>query len=271
MKRQEDYYDSTTMQLVDTHCHLQDERLSAFIDAVLVRARATGVCLMVCCGTGEKDWLQLDRLAAGNPDILPAWGLHPWFIADRSPHWLETLRQLLEAHPKAPVGEVGLDHAIDEASYADQESVFRSQLELAIELKRPVSIHCRRAWSALIDVLTSLPALPRGFVVHSFSGSVEMIDPLVKLGACFSFSGSITLSGNKRAHKSAAAVPADRLLIETDAPDMPPVIDGVRNADLPNEPANLVYVIEKIAALRGLTPGAVASITTANARRIFVE
>lgn len=257
------------MHFADSHCHLQDERLAGQLDAVIDRARTAGVSFMVCCGASEPDWTPVADLAAKHAGVFPSFGLHPWYVMKRSPRWLETLRRMLDEHLSAGVGEIGLDHVIGPETFADQLSAFRSQVELAIELRRPVSMHCRRAWGALLETLNSMPGLPRGFVIHSYSGSVETIEPLVKLGAFISFSGSVTLSGNKRAHRSAVAVPSDRLLIETDSPDIMPVIAGTRNEDAPNEPGNLPHIAAAVAALRGVSVEEIAALTVANASRLF--
>ena len=169
------------------------------------------------------------------------------------------------------MGEIGLDHALHERNDADQMDVFTAQLQLALELGRPVCIHCRQAWEPMITTLSACGRLPAGFLVHSYSGSAELVAPLAELGAYFSFSGSITRSGNKRGHAAAACVPPDRLLIETDSPDLMPVIEHAMNTQALNEPANLVHVLRKIAALRNMPENAVARATLENACRLLEQ
>ena len=251
------------MKLFDAHCHLQDSRILD-VGKALEGATRAGVVMLACCGTSETDWEKVSHLARKYDQILPAFGLHPWYLGQRSPEWLDILRTYLEEVPST-VGEVGLDFALEEVDRQDQESVFLAQLELARALDRPVTIHCRRAWGRLQELLTDFGPLPQGFLIHSYSGSTELIEPLARLGARFSFSGTVTRSRNKRAHRNCREVPPDRLLIETDAPDMMP---EPAQGDV-NEPANLVHVLHEVAVLRFEQDDEMARITWGNACRFF--
>lgn len=243
----------------------------AAADRVLGRARAAGVVGCVCCGTREEDWAAVAQLARQSEAVLPAFGLHPWFVRSRGHNWLARLRELLVAHPRAAVGEIGLDGALKDGSEQDQALAFREQLRLARELHRPISIHCRRAWEPLLGALREAGPLPAGFVVHSYSGSAEQIAPLADLGGFFSFSGSLTWPTNQRSRKAAAAVPEERLLIETDAPDLlPHMPDQPQPAHgEPNEPANLVYVLRELSAARKVPSETLGERLLGNALRLF--
>lgn len=256
------------MKLFDAHCHLQDEKLLPQIEAVMARARLAGVRKLCCCGSSEADWEQVRELAEQYPEIVPAFGLHPWCGKERTPNWQNALLEFLKACPGAGVGEIGLDRAIKDGNAGDQTNIFLAQLRIAKELEQPVSMHCRRAWDTMPELLKSVGGLPAGFVIHSYSGSSELVEQLAKLGAYFSFSGSVTFSGNKKGHKSAQAVSLDRLLVETDAPDLMPV--AARFADEPNEPANIVHVLRKVAELRGMPEDELAGRTWENAERLFL-
>ncbi len=256
------------MPLYDAHCHLQDARLAPDLAGVMARAAAAGVEQLLCCGTAEKDWPQVLALATRHPQVRPALGLHPWHAGNRSARWVQGLWGLLCKHPAAAVGEIGLDHALATRNDAEQAAVFREQLALAREMGRPAVVHCRRAWGALLEILRRDGPWPAGFMIHSYSGAADLVPELAALGAYFSFSGSLTLHGNRRGHAAAQAVPEDRLLIETDAPDLPPARPGRQPEDL-NEPANLVMVRDKLAELRGLPAADVARLTWNNARRLF--
>lgn len=264
------------MELFDAHCHLQDEALLGSIDAVLARAAAAGVADMLSCGTGGGDWDALAALARAHPRVHPAFGVHPWYVDRQEPDWLARLEAMLRAFPAAPVGEVGLDHVIETPSRQAQDDCFRAQLRLAVRLERPVVIHCRKAWGALVEQLDAAGPLPRGFVVHSFSGAADMIEPLIRRGGYISFSGTLTRSHNRRAHRNVPCVPPDRLLMETDAPDLAPCVPA--GAPAPgwaqsgiNEPAALPRVAAKAAELLGVTVGDVVRRTTENAQRLFGE
>ncbi|WP_300674853.1 TatD family hydrolase [Desulfoluna sp.] len=252
------------MKLFDTHAHLQDPRLAGVVDAMMDRARAIGVSRILSCGTREDDWAPLTALAARYPEILPAYGVHPWFIETLSPDWVNALGQRLTEN-RAAVGEIGLDFVVEGLDRGKQEAVFLAQLRLARALKRPVSIHCRKAWGRLMDLLKQEGGLPHGGAIHSFSGSMEVAQELVRLGAFLSFSGSITRPNNHKAKKNAAAVPPDRLLIETDSPDILP-----ENLPGPlNEPAHVIQVVTTLATVRKTTPESVAEMTWNNALGLF--
>jgi TatD DNase family protein len=253
------------MQLFDSHCHIHDERIRARITEIMSRAKDAGVMRILCCGTKENDWDAVAELSQGYQGVVPAFGLHPWFIRERSGQWLERLASFLVRHPHAALGEIGLDHAIEYGNGKDQAEIFIAQLKLARELRRPVSIHCRKAWGALIPLLQQQCGLPNGGVVHSYSGPIDLILTLSGLNVSFSFSGSITYDRNKRGARAATLVPDERLLVETDSPDIPPV--GIGQGS--NEPANLTMVVQQVAELRNTTVQAVADLTFENAQRLF--
>ncbi len=253
------------MKLFDSHNHIQDNRLFPELDAVMERARESGVVAMGVKGCCEDDWPRVIRIMENYDGVFPSFGIHPWFISDRSPDCFQILAEWLLKFPQAAVGEIGIDHAIAGRDDAEQESVFLAQLEIARRFERPVSIHCRRAWGRLIELLDQFGELPRGVLIHCFGGSAEVAQELLKRGAYISFSGSITRPNNKKAGAAIRAVPDDRILIETDAPDIMP--HGL-DAEL-NEPANLRHVLAKAAELRGVSEEVLARLTFANAERFF--
>jgi TatD DNase family protein len=255
------------MKLYDCHNHVQDERLFPMIGDVMERAREAGVIRMGVKGCCEADWPRVIAVMENYEGIQPAFGLHPWFIADRSPQWLKKLEALLVQHPKASVGEIGIDHAVEDRDDAEQEAVFLAQLELAGRLHRPVSIHCRQAWGRLIELLDDFGELPQGMLIHCFGGSAEVAAELVRRGGYVSFSGSITRPNNKKAGPAIRAVPDNRILIETDAPDILPATA----AGPLNEPANLRHVLSKAAELRGIPDEEMAALTFENAVALLGE
>jgi len=254
------------MRLFDAHCHLQDDRLAPELADVLRRAAAAGVERFCCCAADEAEWSVVAGLARRHPGILPAYGLHPGRLATRMPGWESRLRARLIAEPAAGVGEIGLDHTIPSPSRADQESVFQRQMALAAELDRPVSIHCRQAWGAMLDCLRRLSRRPPALIFHAYSGSAELIPELAALGGYLSFAGSLTRPGNKRGRAAAAAAPEARLLLESDAPDLSP---HPADPAQPNEPARIRQTLATLASIRGWTPEAAADQTWRNARRAF--
>jgi len=263
-----------TTRLFDAHCHLQDKRLTPHLDDVMSRATQAGVTSLMCCGTSETDWPAVVDIASRFSGVRISLGLHPWYVMDRTANWIDTLLGLLKNRPAA-VGEIGLDHALNEETFKDQEEVFLAQLTLAVELERPVSIHCRRAWGRMMELLDNHGWPPNGLVLHSYSGGPDLVATLARRGACFSFSGSITHDKNLRGREAVAVVPEDCLLMETDSPDIMPSIPEekphfhILRRDPVNEPANLVHVTRAITTLRQWTPDQTAAITRQNAERLF--
>lgn len=255
------------MRLFDTHCHLQDQRIVAQAGVLIARARNAGVVRMLCCGTSESDWIAVKRLSEQFPEIVPAFGLHPWYIKECSGSWLERLEEMLQKSPAAAVGEIGLDHTIDKSNHEDQVEVFRAQLRLARKLRRPVSIHCRKSWGSMMEALEKQCGTPDGGAIHSYSGPPDHVPRLEKLNVSISFSGSITHDRNRRGRASLAAVTERFLLVETDAPDIPPAGVGPEA----NEPAQCAAIVQKMAELRGTTAEKMGEITFINAAKIFIK
>jgi TatD DNase family protein len=256
---------SASIAFFDAHCHLQDERLLATREAVFSRAANAGVKALSCCGTSEKDWGQVRELAGAHESVRPSFGLHPWYAAGRSDSWADVLVSYLKEMPQACVGEIGLDHALDESTFAGQEAVFSKQLAIATDYTRPVTIHCRRAFGRLVELLRQYGGVFQGGIVHSYSGPAELVKTLEGFGLSISFSGSVTFPKNKRARKAVAAVSPNRLCIETDSPDLKPYQCA---AEL-NEPANIVLVAETVAVLLGIPVGELAAQTWRNAFSVF--
>ena len=260
------------MKIFDGHCHLQDERLKDSLAEDLANARKIGVYKFACCGVAPNDWQDVLHLAKENADVIPSFGLHPWEVKERVPDWLEKLRYYLLQIPSG-VGEIGLDHGIRERNDKEQEEVFLAQLDLAKELHRPVSIHCRRAFQPLIRLLSKYGPPRAGFLVHSFSGNSDDMTALVELGAYFSFSGTCTFTRNKKAHRNIKAAPLARLLVETDAPDMYPLIRDEeplqQGEKRTNRPANIFHPLRKIAELRELNVEEMAKEIWQNGIRLF--
>lgn len=265
------------MHLFDAHAHLQDPRLAPMLQRALTAAADAGLTHIVCCGTREADWPAVRELAtAPSPlTIIPSFGLHPWFEPDRSRQW----QQSLVAHLRhgGAVGEIGLDHALEQTDRDTQQAVFRFQYEQSIEACLPASIHCRRAFGPLLEILTRYGTHPAGFLIHSYSGPAELVPQIVALNGYLSFSGTITCSGRARVHTALRAVPEERLLLETDAPDMLPwdVLRDTGGDRLPphrrppNQPAYLRIILDSAAKIRACTASHLAARTHCNGCRLF--
>lgn len=252
------------MKLFDVHCHLQDKRYAGRLPVVIGKACAAGIEKMLCCGCEESDWEAVRKLAGQYKAVLPSFGLHPLYLKPRSPGWLDALKTFLKSVPSA-VGEIGLDHAVEPRDDKDQEKVFAAQLHLARELERPVTLHCRKAWGRLLEILRYAGGLRCGGIIHSYSGAPELIRPLEEMGLSISFSGALTRFGNKRGRRAIRFVMKERLMLETDSPDLTPV--GAPSAC--NEPANLTIVVREAAALLRKPVEEIAEQTYRNAERLF--
>jgi TatD DNase family protein len=262
-------------QLIDSHVHLQAEAFDGDRDQVIQRAVAAGVAVFVCNGSAPDDWQVVFDLAAADRRIVPFFGLHPWYVNEhKGTDWLTPLRGYLEKVPSG-LGEIGLDRWIADFDIDAQVQAFRAQLGLARDLTRPVTIHCLRAWGLLLEELRQAAPLPTGFIVHAFGGSGDMVRPLVDLGAYFSFAGTVLNPQRRRTRESLLEVPIDRLLIETDSPDIPPPADRrVEGKTLPdgayrNEPANLSAILEGVAGLRNEPVDALARTLWENGQRLL--
>ena len=270
--------DSEKLIWFDAHSHLQDPRLADALPQVLARARAAGLAGLHVDATCEADWPAVAALANAHPGlVLCSFGLHPWFIQDRSSRWLQNLREILATRP-AGIGEIGLDARMGDQLDADREAVFRAQLDLSYELARPASLHCRDAWDPMLKILSALPPHPVGLLIHAYSGPADALADLAAKNVHISFGGTLTRPKNTRARENAARVPAGHFLLESDAPDLPPTLP----AELPphltgddgkilSEPAYIPYTGRILAEVRQTTPAAIAAETTATARRLFAK
>lgn len=259
---------------IDAHNHLQEEVLAPHVEGVIDRARLVGVGEMWCNGTAEDDWQAVLNLAQAHHEIVPFFGLHPWFVKERSDGWLQELQRFLDAAVSG-VGEIGLDRMVAGADEAAQEEVFRTQLKLARQRDLPVTIHCLKAWGWILDILRDMaPALPP-MLIHAYGGAAELVRPLADLGAWFSFAGSVLDERHRRARAAVQAVPLERLLIETDAPALlppepcRPYALQAGDGHIYNEPANLPAIAEGMAGLLGLSAERLGELTAENATRFF--
>lgn len=234
--------------IYDAHNHLQDLRLSSQLDEILSTCQLEGIARMVVNGTSEADWPRVLELANKHPIVLPSFGFHPWFLKEHTARWQENLLRHIDAVPSA-VGEIGLDRWMKDPDVELQGKMFRWQLHLAAERDLPVTIHCLKAWGQLDQILRNEPLPRQGFLLHSYGGPAEMVEGFVKLGGYFSLSGYFAHERKTKQRDAFRRVPLERLLIETDAPDMfPPefLIDyplAYSSSQKPiNHPANLKSV-----------------------------
>lgn len=253
---------SDSATLIDTHCHLNDPSFEGCLNDVLDRARRAGVTQFVVPAYDRASLsrtLELARRFAGV--VFPAFGLHPWYLEDGG---LEGLEGYLNLQETVAVGEVGLDLAPGMAPVEVQERALVAQLDMAAGRKLPVLVHCRKAHERMLNILGAYRGKVTA-VLHSFSGSAEVMERFLNLGCYISFSGSVTRERAKKYHRCARLVPAERFLLETDAPS---IATQTTVASLV-EPSHTLEVAVKVAELRGVSLEEVCRLSTGNARRLF--
>lgn len=205
---------------LDSHLHLQAHNLARTIDSILERAEVAGVARMFCNATCEEDWQAVINMAGmgkedGRPAIVPFLGIHPWFAEGAKAGWEERLLARLKRVP-AGIGEIGLDKSC-RADFDRQRQVFVAQLQMASALRRPVAIHCVKAWGPLLEILEQcaqekqLPAI----MIHAYGGSIETLQRLIRIGCFISF--SCRLIADRKRHPAFLATPLTHLLLETDS------------------------------------------------------
>ncbi|RMG89130.1 MAG: TatD family deoxyribonuclease [Chloroflexi bacterium] len=253
--------------LVDTHCHLDFERFDTDREAVLSRAREAGVTRIVVPAIDLENCETVLRLAEQYEMVFAAVGVHPNSAAGWQDGWVERLRGLAQHEKVVAIGEIGLDYYWDRTPPAVQHRAFAAQLELAAELGLPVIVHNRDASEDVLRLLaaSSLAGRAEAGVLHSFSAGWETAVSALSLGFYLGFTGPVTFKKADELRRIAARVPADRLLVETDAPFLAPHPHrGQRN-----EPAYVALVAERLAITRGVETAELARQTTQNAFRLF--
>ena len=254
--------------MIDSHCHLDNAEFNADREAVIARALEAGVGRMLAIGTGEgpPDLEAGVRLAEKYSCFSATVGVHPHDAAKATSETFQRLADLL-GHPKVvAVGEIGLDYYRNLAPREVQHAVFIEQMEIAAEAKKPIVIHTREAWDDTFQLLERHWA-PHGLagIMHCFSGGPAHAQRALELGFYLSFGGMLTYPKTGEVQQAATAAPLDRLLLETDAPYLPPV----PNRGKRNEPAFMVHSARKLAELRGVSNEEIARATTENFERLL--
>ena len=250
--------------LVDSHAHIDDSRFDADRDAVLERAAAAGIELIVNIGADMASSARSIALAEKYPQIYAAVGMHPHDAKEMQEQDYSQLQRWV-AHPKVvAIGEIGLDYHYDLSPRPVQKEVFLRQLDIARQTGKPFIVHEREAHADTFEIIRTAAKGLAG-VFHCFSGSIETAREYLKLGFYISVAGPVTFPKSAKTKEVARYVPLDRLLVETDSPYLTPQAFRGRR----NEPAHVRLVAEEIAALRNLPLAELALATTQNARRLF--
>ena len=256
----------------DSHCHLDASEYDADREAVIARARAAGVTGILVPGFAPDEWGGLRALCALDPLLCCAVGLHPWYVhelsTDTRAQALASLADRIRESGAVAVGECGLDAPKAKhggASMALQEEVLEPHLDVARALRLPVILHCVGAHARLLELLSRHGPLSAGGVMHSYSGSAELVPQYQALGLSFSFAGIVTRANARRPREALRAVPLPLLLVESDGPDQ------AAQDVLPrrSEPAHVALVLAAAAQIRDQPRELLAETTGENARRLF--
>ncbi|MBI2826047.1 MAG: TatD family hydrolase [Planctomycetia bacterium] len=254
------------MRFFDTHAHLDQEEFAADREAVIAAARAAGVETILAVGIGADSSEAALRLAAVHPGVLAAVGIQPNYCAQAAAGDWERVEELARSPGVVAIGETGLDRHWDYSAFDLQQDYFDRHLRLSQATGLPFIVHTRESDADVLAMLREASKRgPLAGVMHSFTGDEATAAECAALGLYISFAGMVTFKKSDALRAVAATVPADRILIETDAPYLAPhPLRGKRN-----EPANLVYTARSLAEARGGSIEEFAEQTTANAQRLF--
>ena len=252
------------MMLFDTHAHLNDEAFDEDREQLLSGLAEKGVGLVMNAGCSLASSREVVEMAKQYPWLYAAVGSHPDAADEVNESVLEEYRKLCKLNDKVKaIGEIGLDYHYEDIPREIQQKAFRLQMELARELNLPVIVHERDAHEDGMAIVREFPTVTGVF--HCYSGSAEMARQLVDMGWYIGFTGVLTFKNARKAVETAASIPLDRIVLETDCPYMAPEpFRGKRN-----DPGYLYRMAEALAQIRGITPEEAAAATTENGKRLY--
>lgn len=254
------------MKFIDVHCHIDDERYGS-VENLIKNINSAGVSKIISVGFDLPSTEYCKNLAEKYPCVYFTAGIHPTELKNYRAGDIQKIGGYC-AHPKcAAIGEIGLDYHYPDTDKALQHEVFTKQLELAIKLNMPVQIHSRDCAEDMLAVLKEYaPRLKAGAMLHCYSHSSELAAEFEKLGLYFSFGGTSTWSGSKKAKRTISALPLGKILTETDSPYLPP---KSRYGTFPNTPESIPEIAQNIAEIKGLTVEEVADEVWNTAHAFF--
>lgn len=262
--------------LIDTHCHLDAPQFAEDYALILAKAREQGVRKIVVPAVCQAHFAAVQNLCEQFSQCLPAYGIHPLFTQNVTAENLATMRVFLQqklaetyakANAKTPkivaIGEIGLDFFVPNFDENTQQTVFRAQLKMARDFALPVLLHVRRAQDAVLKNLRQL-GVKKG-IAHAFNGSFQQAENFIKQGFLLGFGGAMTYPNATQIRALATKLPLEHLVLETDAPDIPPAWIAKKR----NSPEELRQIAQTLAQLRGISLEEVATITSANVLKMF--
>ncbi len=256
------------IELFDTHAHLDQPEFDDDRDAVVARAKEAGVANIIAIGISADTSAVCEQLAGQYKGVHAAVGMQPNYLAESRPGDWDRVVKLVDEPGVVAIGETGLDRYWDFTPFDMQQDYFDRHLRLSQERGLPFIVHMRDCDDDILVMLRDAHGRgPLRGVMHSFTGSRAMMDECVAMGLCISFAGMATYKKSDELRAIAAAVPDDRILVETDGPYLSP--EPVRKIKR-NEPAHVRHTAERLAKVRGTTLEKFAELTTANAKRLFL-
>lgn len=254
--------------MIDAHTHLQKIPKSLF-PSLLRRAEEVGVTGAVVCGTSPEDWGDVKHICQSEKFFYAGYGVHPWYAKNLDSDWVGRLREYLQGDIYAHVGEIGLDkHFPNLADLETQKMVMKTQLEIARDFNRPVTLHCVKAQAEILEVMKSSGFFRTGLpvILHSFTGNLEQLEQLMRASENFYFSVNCKFNRDNVLRR----IPLHRLLLETDSPDqlaqapaLEPLQQGV------NDPAQLRSLLCRVARIRDTSEEALMATVRANTLQAF--
>lgn len=245
--------------LVDTHCHLDAAEFDTDRDVVVQTARSQGVGGIIIPAVETANFAHVAELCRRYPGCVPAYGIHPLYTGRATPEDLNILRQTIAAEAPVAIGEIGLDFFVEDYDEAKQTYYFAEQLKIAREYDLPVILHVRRAIDTILKHLRQIRV--RGGIAHAFNGSRQQAEIFIDLGFKLGFGGAMTYDRALRIRELAKTLPLTSIVLETDAPDIPPAWLEHRR----NSPAELPQIGKTLAALRDIPYDTLTAVTTRNA------
>lgn len=248
---------------IDTHCHLDAAEFAADRAEVAARARDAGVGALVIPAVERANFAVVLETCRSFPGCFPALGIHPMYVERAQPADLEVLREAVATQRPVAIGEIGLDFFVTGYDRDKQEFYFAEQLKIAREFNLPVLLHLRRAQDSVLKHLRR--ANLAGGIAHAFNGSRQQAEAFIKLGFKLGFGGAMTWPRALHLRELAATLPLDAIVLETDAPDIPPEFVGKGR----NSPEFLPRIAQTLADLRRAPLAEIAAATRANSLRVL--
>jgi len=251
------------MELIDSHCHLDDDRFDDCRQQVLAQAAQAGITRLVIPATTANRWEKVKQVCADHDGLYPAYGLHPMFVEQHQVIHLRELDEWLEREQPIAVGECGIDFFHSRVDEKWQRQLFLEQLQLANTYRLPLIVHVRKAMDEVISLLRKHAR--HGGVVHSFAGSQQQALQLHDLGFKLGIAATVGFERARKLRAVVAAMPAEALLLESDAPDQP----GAAHRGQLNQPAYIAEHFQTMAELRQCSPEELAATLNQNASQLF--